>query len=63
MRGFDQDERLIGVAFTDVAIWTTTITVFKNLLLIGDVVRSIQFVAFQVRPPPPPPRVSLRAAG
>lgn len=49
VRGFDFDERLLGVAFLDISIYTTTITTLKNLIILGDAVRSIWFVAFQVR--------------
>lgn len=43
------DERLVGVAFLDVGVYVTTLRVLKNFLLIGDVFKSIWFVAFQVR--------------
>ena len=32
----------------DVGVYVTSLRALKNLLLIGDVVRGIQFVAFQV---------------
>ena len=48
VRAFDSDERLVGVAFMDVGIYVTSLRVLKNLLLIGDAVKSIMFVAFQV---------------
>jgi cleavage and polyadenylation specificity factor subunit 1 len=50
VRAFDTDERLVGVAFMDVGIYVTSLRVLKNLLLIGDAVKSIMFVAFQVSP-------------
>lgn len=40
----------MGVAFMDVGIYVTSLRVLKNLLLIGDAVKSIMFVAFQVCP-------------
>jgi cleavage and polyadenylation specificity factor subunit 1 len=50
VRAFDLDERLVGVAFLDVGVYVTTLRSLKNLLIIGDAVKSIWFVAFQVRP-------------
>ncbi|TFK16893.1 hypothetical protein FA15DRAFT_650709 [Coprinopsis marcescibilis] len=50
VRAFDSDERLVGVAFLDVGIYVTSLRVLKNLLLIGDAVKSIMFVAFQEDP-------------
>ena len=49
MRAFDLDERLVGVAFLDVGVYVTTMRALKNLLIIGDAVKSVWFVAFQVR--------------
>jgi cleavage and polyadenylation specificity factor subunit 1 len=49
VRAFDLDERLVGVAFLDVGVYVTTLRALKNLLIIGDAVKSIWFVAFQVR--------------
>lgn len=48
MRAFDSDERLVGVAFMDVGVYVTSLRTLKNLLLIGDAVKSVMFVAFQV---------------
>ena len=48
MRAFDLDERLVGVAFLDVGVYVTSLRVLKNLLLIGDAVKSVWLVAFQV---------------
>jgi hypothetical protein len=48
VRAFDLDERLVGVAFMDVGLYVTSLKTIKNLLLIGDAVKSISFVAFQV---------------
>ena len=42
------DERLVGVAFLDVGVYVTTLRAVKNLLIIGDAVKSLWFVAFQV---------------
>ena len=48
VRAFDSDERLVGVAFLDVGIYVTSLKTLKNLLLVGDAVKSVLFVAFQV---------------
>ena len=48
MRAFDLDERLVGVAFLDVGVYVTTLRALKNLLIVGDAVKSVWFVAFQV---------------
>jgi cleavage and polyadenylation specificity factor subunit 1 len=48
VRALDSDERLVGVAFMDVGVYVTSLRTLKNLLLIGDAVKSISFVAFQV---------------
>ena len=48
MRAFDQDERLVGVAFLDVGVYVTSLRTVKNLLVISDIVKSVWFVAFQV---------------
>ena len=49
VRAFDSDERLVGVAFMDVGVYVTSLRTLKNLLLVGDAVKSVMFVAFQVR--------------
>lgn len=49
MRAFDQDERLVGVAFLDAGVYVASLRTVKNLLIIGDIVKSVWFVAFQVR--------------
>jgi len=51
VRAFDSDERLVGVAFLDVGVYVTSLRSMKNLLLVGDAVKSVMFVAFQVRSP------------
>ena len=50
VRAFDLDERLVGVAFLDVGVYVTTLRTLKNLLLVGDAVKSVWFVAFQEEP-------------
>ena len=49
MRAFDLDERLVGVAFLDVGVYVTSLQAIKNLLVIGDAVKGVWLVAFQVR--------------
>ena len=46
---FDLDECLVSVTFLNVGIYVTTMCSLKNLLIIGDAVKSVWFVAFQVR--------------
>ena len=48
VRAFDLDERLVGVAFLDVGVYVTSLRSMKNALLIGDAVKGVWFVAFQV---------------
>jgi cleavage and polyadenylation specificity factor subunit 1 len=48
VRAFESDERLVGVAFLDVGVYVTSLRSIKNFLLIGDAVKSVWFVAFQV---------------
>jgi len=48
VRAFDQDERLVGVAFLDVGVYVTSLRTVKNLLVISDIIKSVWFVAFQV---------------
>ncbi|KAA1478696.1 hypothetical protein DENSPDRAFT_845850 [Dentipellis sp. KUC8613] len=50
VRALDADERLVGMAFLDVGVYVTSLRALKNLLLIGDAVKSIWFVAFQEDP-------------
>ncbi|TFY75914.1 hypothetical protein EWM64_g8097, partial [Hericium alpestre] len=50
VRALDMDERLVGVAFLDVGVYVTSLRAMKNLLLIGDAVKSVWLVAFQEDP-------------
>ncbi|KAF8886814.1 CPSF A subunit region-domain-containing protein [Infundibulicybe gibba] len=50
VRAFDLDERLVGVAFMDVGVYVTSLQTLKNLLLVGDAVKSVAFIAFQEDP-------------
>lgn len=48
-KAFDQDERLLAVGFLDVGVHTTCIRTLKNLILVGDAIKGLGFIAFQVR--------------
>ncbi|KAL5476911.1 CFT1 [Sanghuangporus weigelae] len=50
VRALDLDERLVGIAFLDVGVYVTSLRTIKNLLLIGDAVKSVWFIAFQEDP-------------
>ncbi|KAJ8502824.1 hypothetical protein ONZ45_g11405 [Pleurotus djamor] len=50
VRAFDLDERLVGVAFLDVGLYVTSLKTLKNMLLVGDAVKSVMLVAFQEDP-------------
>ncbi|KAF8600601.1 hypothetical protein BDV93DRAFT_608605 [Ceratobasidium sp. AG-I] len=50
VRAFDLDEKLTGVAFMDVGLYVTSLRPLKNLLLVGDLVKSVWLVAFQEEP-------------
>lgn len=50
MKALDFQERLVPVAFLDVGVYVATISVLKNLILLGDLVKSTWFVAFQEDP-------------
>lgn len=50
VRAFDQDERLVGVAFLDVGVYVASLRTVKNLLVVSDIVKSVWFVAFQEDP-------------
>jgi cleavage and polyadenylation specificity factor subunit 1 len=50
VRAFDRDERLVGVAFLDVGVYVSSLRALKNLLVVGDAVKSVWLVAFQEEP-------------
>ena len=50
VKGLDYDDRLMGLAFLDVMLYVTCIKVFKNLILLSDMVKSVWFISLQVRP-------------
>jgi len=58
VRAFDSDERLVGVAFLDVGVYVTSLRTLKNLLLVGDAVKSVWLVAFQASSRLPRPELS-----
>lgn len=49
VKGWEQDERLLSVAFHDIGMMTTSVRTFKNFILVGDVDKGVTFFAFQVR--------------
>ena len=48
IKGLDYDDRLMALAFVDVGLYTTSISVFKNLILFADAIKSMQFASLQV---------------
>ncbi|KAI9205850.1 CPSF A subunit region-domain-containing protein [Polychytrium aggregatum] len=51
IHSFEDAESLVGVAFLDVNIYVTTVSVVKNLILVGDISKSVWFLGFQEEPP------------
>lgn len=49
VRAFEQDEVLLAVGFLDVGVHVTSLESMKNFLLIGDALKSVTLVAFQVQ--------------
>ncbi|WWC73047.1 protein CFT1 [Kwoniella pini CBS 10737] len=50
VKGFDDDQQLMGLAFLDVQIYVTSMKVFKNFILISDINKSFWFVTLQEDP-------------
>ncbi|WVQ81298.1 protein CFT1 [Cryptococcus sp. DSM 104549] len=50
VKGLDFDDRLMGLAFLDVQLYATTIKVFKNFIIVGDLSKSFWFVTLQEHP-------------
>ncbi|PCH34488.1 hypothetical protein WOLCODRAFT_148532 [Wolfiporia cocos MD-104 SS10] len=50
VQAFDLDERLVGIAFLDIGVYIMKLWAVKNLLVIGDAVKSVWFVGFQEDP-------------
>jgi hypothetical protein len=48
IKGLDYDDRLLALAFADVGLFVTSISVFKNLILFGDAFKSMIFATLQV---------------
>ena len=47
-KGLDRDERLMGLAFLDLNLYATSMKTFKNFALVGDLVKSMWLITFQV---------------
>ena len=47
-KGLDYDRQLMGLAFLDVNFYVTSIRVFKNFILISDLVKSVWLVSLNV---------------
>lgn len=50
IKGLDYDDRLMALAFVDVGLYATAISVFKNLILFGDAFKSMCFATLQDEP-------------
>lgn len=45
---FEDGESLVGIAFLDTNIFITSISCVKSFVIVGDIQKSILFLAFQV---------------
>ena len=45
---FDDSQDLTGIAFLDVNVYVTSVCVVKNLVFVGDMVKSVCLLGFQV---------------
>ncbi|WVR09012.1 protein CFT1 [Kwoniella sp. DSM 27419] len=50
VKGFDDDQQLMGLAFLDVMLYVTSIKVFKNFILMSDLCKSFWLVSLQEDP-------------
>ncbi|ORY33060.1 cleavage and polyadenylation specific protein [Naematelia encephala] len=50
VKGLDDDERLMGLAFLDINLYVTSIRVLKNLILVSDLQKSLWLVTLQEHP-------------
>ncbi|KAJ9112295.1 hypothetical protein QFC19_000714 [Naganishia cerealis] len=50
VKALDKEDHLVPVAFLDVPPYITSIKVFKNLILIGDIVKGVWLAVFQEAP-------------
>ncbi|KAG9306400.1 hypothetical protein G9A89_018283 [Geosiphon pyriformis] len=50
IRAFEDNDRLISVAFIDIQIYVTTVASIKDFILLGDVYKSLWFLGFQEEP-------------
>ncbi|KAJ3154030.1 Cleavage and polyadenylation specificity factor subunit 1 [Geranomyces variabilis] len=48
---FEDNESLTGVAFIDINMYVNTVCAIKNLILVGDIMKSVCFLGFQEDPP------------
>jgi hypothetical protein len=48
VKALDKEDHLVPVAFLDVPPYITSIKVFKNLILLGDIVKGVWLAVFQV---------------
>lgn len=48
MFSFEDNNRLTGIAFTDVNTYITTVSSIKNFIMVGDILESVSFLCFQV---------------
>lgn len=48
IRALEDNERLLSVAFYDAGTYIVSLEVLKNFILVGDQVKSVTFLAFQV---------------
>ncbi|TPX54847.1 hypothetical protein PhCBS80983_g05700 [Powellomyces hirtus] len=51
IHSFEDNESLTGVAFIDVNMYVNTVCAIKNLILVGDMMKSAWFLGFQEDPP------------
>ncbi|CAG8449548.1 6133_t:CDS:10 [Ambispora gerdemannii] len=50
IRAFEDNDRLISVAFIDIQIYVNSVVSIKDFILVGDVYKSIWFLGFQEEP-------------
>ena len=48
MYAMEDDETINGIAFLDVNIYVTSLSSVKNIILVGDVLKSVLCIGFQV---------------
>ncbi|CAG8532395.1 3944_t:CDS:10 [Paraglomus brasilianum] len=50
IRAFEDNDRLISVAFIDIQIYATCVSPIKDFILLGDIYNSVWFLGFQEEP-------------